>query len=80
MRAAVEALGRDPSELGVVGNAPMARDAEGGFDVGAAMAAAPALVEAGVTDVRFTVAPPPDRDAATEYLGDLVAQFRAAVG
>jgi len=79
MRAAVSDLGRDPADLGVVGNAPMVRDADGGVDVAAAVAAAPALVEAGVTDVRFTVAPPRDRAAATDYLGDLVTQFRAAV-
>jgi probable F420-dependent oxidoreductase len=79
MRAAVSELGRDPADLGVVGNAPMVRDADGGFDVAAAVAAAPALVEAGVTDVRFTVAPPRERAAATDYLSDLVHQFRAAV-
>ncbi len=79
MRAAVSELGRDPANLGVVGNAPMVRDADGEVDIAATVAATPALVEAGVTDVRFTVTPPRDRAAATDYLGDLVAQFRAAV-
>lgn len=79
MRAAVSALGRDPSDLGVVGNAPMVKAAAGGFDLDAAVAAAPGLVAAGATDVRFTVAPPRDREAATDYLGDLVRRFRAAV-
>jgi len=79
MRAAVSALGRDPADIGVVGSAPVVRDAEGVPDLAAAVAASPALVEAGVTDVRFTVAPPRDPGAATDYLGTLVQKFRAAV-
>ncbi|GMU78674.1 MAG: LLM class F420-dependent oxidoreductase [Acidimicrobiia bacterium] len=78
MRAAVEALGRDPAELGVVGNAPVVRDADGNLDVAAAVAGAPALVEAGVTDVRFFVVAPRSREAATEYLAAVVEQLRAA--
>lgn len=79
MRAAVEELGRDPSALGIVGNAPMVRDIDGGLDLAAAVATAPALVDAGVTDVRFTVMPPRDRTEATDYLADLVTRFRGAV-
>jgi alkanesulfonate monooxygenase SsuD/methylene tetrahydromethanopterin reductase-like flavin-dependent oxidoreductase (luciferase family) len=79
MRAAVEALGRNPSDLGIVGNAPMVRDADGNLDLAAAVAGAPELVEAGVTDVRFMVAAPQERAAATDYLSDLVQGFRAAV-
>lgn len=80
MRAAVSELGRDPAGIGVVGNAPMVRTDDGGFDLDAAVAEVPALVEAGVTDVRFTVAAPRDRAAATDYLAALVDKFRAAVG
>ena len=79
MRAAVADLGRDPSDLGIVGNAPMVRDADGNLDVAAAVAAAPAMVEAGVTDVRFTLVPPRERAAATDFLSGVVEQFRAAV-
>lgn len=79
MRAAVGAHGRDPDGIGVVGNAPVVRDADGNLDVGAAVAGAPALVEAGVTDVRFLVAAPRERAAATDHLADVVARFRAAV-
>jgi probable F420-dependent oxidoreductase len=79
MRAAVADLGRDPSDLGIVGNAPMVRDADGNLDVAAAVAAAPAMVEAGVTDVRFTLVPPRELAAATDYLTGVVEQFRAAV-
>lgn len=79
MRAAMQRLGRDPADLGVVGNAPMVRDADGAIDVEQAIAAVPGMVEAGVTDVRFTLAPPRGRDAATDYLAGVVARFRAAV-
>ena len=80
MRAAVSDLGRDPSGIGVVGNAPMVKADGGGFDLDAAVAAAPAMVEAGVTDVRFTLTPPREHAAAVDYLGGLVEKFRAAVG
>jgi hypothetical protein len=56
----------------------MVRDADGEADIDATMAGAPALVEAGVTDVRLYPNPPRDRAAATEYLADLVGRFRAA--
>jgi probable F420-dependent oxidoreductase len=78
MRAAVSELGRDPSDLGVVGNLPMVRNADGEPDVDATMAAAPALVEAGVTDIRLFPNAPRERAAATEYLADIVGRFRAA--
>lgn len=80
MRAAVRALGRDPDELGVVGSLPPVRTDDGALDLDRMLAAAPAFVEAGVTDVRLTVQPPRERSAATEYLADVVARFRAAVG
>jgi probable F420-dependent oxidoreductase len=78
MRAAVSELGRDPSDLGVVGNLMMVRNADGEVDIDATMAKAPALVEAGVTDVRLYPMPPPDRAGATAYLTELVSRFRAA--
>lgn len=78
MRAAVSALGRDPSDLGVVGNLPMVRRDDGGADLDATMAGVPALVDAGVTDVRLYLAIPPSREAATDYLGDVVTRFRNA--
>jgi hypothetical protein len=78
MRAAVQELGRDPSDIGVVGNLMPVRDADGAPDLDATMAAAPALVAAGVTDVRLYLAPPAGREPATEYLADVVTRFRAA--
>ena len=80
MRAAIEELGRDPAGIAVVGNAAMARDVDGDLDLDAAVRSAPALVAAGVTDVRITVNPPRERDAATDYLRDVVDRFHAAVG
>ena len=78
MRAAVSELGRDPSDLGVVGNLMMERNADGDVDIEATMAKAPAMVDAGVTDFRLYPMPPRDRSGATAYLTELVSRFRAA--
>ena len=78
IRAAVSALGRDPSDLGVVGNLMMERNADGEVDIDATMAKAPAMVDAGVTDFRLYPMPPRERSGATEYLTELVSRFRAA--
>jgi len=78
MRAAVSELGRDPSDLGVVGNLMMVRDADGQVDMEATMTQAPAMVDAGVTDFRLYPMPPRDRSGATAQLTDLVSRFRAA--
>jgi probable F420-dependent oxidoreductase len=78
MRAAMQELGRDPSEIQVVGNLPVVRGGDQ-LDLDATMAGAPALVEAGVTDVRLYVMAPPGRDEATDYLTDVVSRFRGAV-
>ena len=72
-------------------NAASAAQLARSLDVGAAKAyksigdmvadpaidAVPGLVAAGVTDVRFTIAPPREHDAARALLGDLVERFRA---
>lgn len=78
MRAALTDLGRDPSDIQVVGNLMPVRGADGEPDLDATMAEAPALVAAGVTDVRLYLAPPVGRADATEYLADVVARFRVA--
>ena len=79
MRAAMAELGRDPAGIGVVGNVMPVRDADGTPDLDASLAAAPAMVEAGVTDLRLMVTPPAGRSAATDHLRDVVERFRAAV-
>ena len=80
MRAAVEGLGRDPAGIGVVGNAPPVRRTDAGYDLDPAIGAVPALVAAGVTDVRVTIAPPRGYDAALDVLATMVERFRAVTG
>jgi probable F420-dependent oxidoreductase len=77
MRAAMQELGRDPSDIQVVGNLPMVRGGDD-IDLDATMAGVPELIDAGVTDMRLYVIPPQGRDEATEYLTDVVTRFRAA--
>ena len=77
MRAAVADLGRDPADLQVVGALPIVRDDHGVPDLGRTMEAVPALLAAGVTDVRVRLPVPDVRAAATEYLTDIVTRFRA---
>jgi len=80
MRAALTELGRDPSDIGVVGNLAMVRTDAGALDLEASMAGVPALVEAGVTDVRVTLSVTRSRAEVDDLLGATVAAFRAAVG
>ncbi len=77
MAELVEAAGGDPSGLQVLGYAAIVRRDDGSVDLDATMAGVPALVEAGITDVRLGLALPEGRDAATEYLRDVVTRFRA---
>lgn len=79
MRDAVQAHGRDPSGLAVVGTLPVVRTGDG-VDLDATMAAVPALVEAGVTDFRAYLPIPATLDGATEYLSDVVGRFSAVTG
>jgi alkanesulfonate monooxygenase SsuD/methylene tetrahydromethanopterin reductase-like flavin-dependent oxidoreductase (luciferase family) len=80
MFAAVEAQGRDPVGLQVVGHLPMVRDAHGRPDLAATAEGAPALAEAGVTDVRASLPLPQDPHAVEDTLSELVQAFRQAVG
>jgi probable F420-dependent oxidoreductase len=80
MRQELAALGYDATELEVVGNLRTVRDGQGGVDLERMMDGVPALVEAGVTDVRVSVPVPGDDTAASDFLCGLVATFRAAAG
>jgi probable F420-dependent oxidoreductase len=80
MRDAVEAAGGDPSGLGVWGRLSNAKRDDGSIDLDRTMAAAPAQLEAGVTDLRINLAIPDELTAATDVLAAAVAAFRAAVG
>ncbi len=71
LRAALAEAGRDPSALQVTGALPVVKDVDGGVDLGATMAAVPALVDAGLTDLRAAV-------PASADLPAFVQAFRAA--
>ena len=80
MRAAVEAHGRDPATIEVMGALPMERDADGHPQIGPSMAAAGDLLAAGVTDFRLGVQPPAGVEQAADYLAPWVEAFDAATG
>ena len=78
MTDAIAAAGGDPTGLQVQGNGVTVKRADGTVDLEATVASAPALVDAGVTDVRFTLSIPRDRHHATDLLSELVSAFHAA--
>jgi probable F420-dependent oxidoreductase len=77
MKDAIADAGGDASGLQVQGNAVTVKRADGSVDVEATAASAPPLVEAGVTDVRFTLSVPRDRQHAVDLLSRLVGAFHA---
>ena len=81
IRAACEAAGRDPAEIGIQGPLPIVRTGDGRIDIDATMAGVPPLVERGVTDfkafVRLSAGPDAEAEAEAE-LAPLVNAFRAA--
>ncbi|MCW2515656.1 MAG: hypothetical protein JWR11_4698 [Mycobacterium sp.] len=77
MKDAIADAGGDASGLQVQGNAVTVKRAGGSVDVEATAASAPPLVEAGVTDVRFTLSVPRDRQHAVDLLSRLVGAFHA---
>jgi probable F420-dependent oxidoreductase len=76
MKEAVVAQGGDPTDLLVQGVAPVVKRGDGSIDALASVEPVPALVEAGITDVRFNASVPEGRERAIEYLSPLVAAFR----
>jgi probable F420-dependent oxidoreductase len=80
MQDLIVSVGGDPSGLQIVGTLPTVKDGDGNADVARTVEAAPALVEAGVTDVRSAFPLPSDPAAAEDKLTELVGAFRAAVG
>jgi probable F420-dependent oxidoreductase len=80
MREGVAATGRDPSQIQVVGNLPSVRDSDGKVDIDRTLDAVPALVAAGVTDIRAGLSIPDDASAAQDYLSGVVQKFRTVVG
>lgn len=77
MRQALADLDHDPSGLQVVGRLPVSIHSDGTFDTARTMEAVPALVEAGVTDLRIYDELPADPSAATDVAHELVARFHS---
>ena len=80
MREGVAATGRDPSDIQIVGNLPPVRGGDGKVDIDRSLDGVPALVDAGVTDVRAGLNIPDDPSAAHDYLSGVVQKFRTIVG
>jgi probable F420-dependent oxidoreductase len=80
MKDALEAAGHDPGALQVVGTLDTVKSDDGGPDLARTMGGVPALVEAGVTDVRMRLSVPDDPAEAADRLGEIVAAFRTAAG
>ncbi len=81
LRTAMVAAGRPPESLLVRHSLPTVRGADGQVDLGATMAAVPAMVDAGATDIHASI------QAYDRNLSDpagachaLVAAFKAALG
>lgn len=80
IRGALEDAGRDPAGFETTATLPIVRDDAGEMLVDQTMAGVPALVEAGITDLRAYVAIPTDYDEAVETLTPFVERFRETVG
>ncbi len=77
MRKRVSDAGGDPAAMPVQGYARVVTQSDRTLDIDATMASVPALIDAGVTDVRVTCAVPPDQATAIEFLSEVVAAFRS---
>lgn len=80
IREELEAAGRDPKDFAVTSYLPIVQHEAGGLDLDATMAAVPAMVDAGITDLRATLDLPREFQAATDFLSPLVEAFRKTVG
>ena len=76
MKDKVREFGGDPDDLQVQGVARVVKRSDGSIDFAATAAGVPALVAAGVTDVRFPVSLSAGRDDVVETLSSLVEAFR----
>ncbi len=73
---ALSAAGRDPSGFLIRGRLGVVRGADGQPDLARTMDAVPPLVAAGVTHFAAGVTIPADRNAATDFLAEVVTAFR----
>jgi probable F420-dependent oxidoreductase len=79
MREAVAALGRDPSDIEIIGHLPLVRDGDGQPEPDASMANLGRLVEAGVTNVDVFLPAPTEYAAAVDYLALWAEAFHKAL-
>ena len=80
IREELEAAGRSAEGFQVTSYLPVVTGSDGGIDVEQTMAAVPAMVEAGITDLRATLTLPTELAAATDFLAPIVEGFRKAAG
>lgn len=80
LREALADAGRDPHALQVQGRLPVVRDEGGAVDVDATLDAVPAVVAAGITDVRLLHRWGSDAAADADLMARLVEGFRERVG
>lgn len=80
IRERLEASGRDAAAFQVSSYVPAAKGEHHGIDIEETVAAVPAMVEAGITDLRVTLRLPAERSAALDLLAPLASAFRKAVG
>jgi probable F420-dependent oxidoreductase len=78
MREAVAALGRDPTEIEVLGHIPLVVGLDGQPAIGPCMEAARRLVDAGVTNVDAFLPVPDELSAAEDYLSRWAGAFQEA--
>jgi probable F420-dependent oxidoreductase len=78
MKDRVRDFGGEPTDLQVQGVARVVKRDDGSIDFDASTAGVPALVAAGVTDVRFPASLSVEPDRAVQELSSLVEAFRAA--
>jgi len=78
MRERIAATGTSPDGLQVVANLRVRKDDAGEIDLAETMAAVPALVAAGATDLRVRFPALAPHQHADAVLGDFVAAFRRA--
>ena len=80
IREALEAGGRSAEGFQVSSYIPVTQGDDGSVDLDATMAAVPAMVEAGITDLRATLDLPREHDACLDFLAPIVQAFRSAAG
>ena len=80
MREELNRVGRDPTDLQVVGILQTVARRDGKLDVARTMLEVPRLVAAGVTDVRLNLPVPDDSQEHFDQLSAVVSAFRMATG